>query len=118
MMDSHYTERVQKILYKARELAHRFHHDHIGPEHLLLAMLKLGEGIAIKVMKGLGIDIKEMAEIVEENIGEGEGTVVSGEIPLDEQAHNVLKYALEEATQMNTPYIGTCLLYTSPSPRD
>ncbi len=107
MMDSHYTERVQKILYKARELAHRFHHDHIGPEHLLLAMLKLGEGIAIKVMKGLGIDIKEMAEIVEENIGEGEGTVVSGEIPLDEQAHNVLKYALEEATQMNTPYIGT-----------
>ena len=92
-------------------------HNYIGTEHILLGLIHEGEGVAAKALESLGISLEAVREQVEEIIGQG-GSSPSGHIPFTPRAKKVLELSLREALQLGHNYIGTCLLYTSPSPRD
>jgi ATP-dependent Clp protease ATP-binding subunit ClpC len=106
-MFDRFTERVRKVIQLAREEAMRFNHDYIGTEHLLLGLVKEGEGIAATALANLGIDLKTLRLEVEKLVEQGPSTVSVGEIPFNPQAKKVLELAVEEARKFGHNYIGT-----------
>jgi ATP-dependent Clp protease ATP-binding subunit ClpC len=101
-----FTERARKVLSLAQEEAPRFQHNYIGTEHLLLGLVREGEGIAAKVLSNLGVELKEVRSAVEFMIGRGD-RVVLGEIPLTPGAKKVIELAVDEARRLNHHYVGT-----------
>ncbi len=101
-----YTERAKQVLMLAREEANRFNHNYIGTEHLLLGLVREGEGIAAKVLYDMGVDITKVRSAVEFIIGRGERVNV-GEISLTPRAKKVIELAVEEARRLGHSYIGT-----------
>jgi len=101
-----FTERARKVLSLAQEEAQRLKHNYIGTEHLLLGLVREGEGVAAKVLSNLGVDLKEARNTVEVIIGRG-NRVVLGEIGLTPRAKKVIELAVDEARRMNHHYIGT-----------
>ena len=101
-----YTERAKQVLMLAREEANRFNHNYIGTEHLLLGLVREGEGIAAKVLYDMGVDITKVRSAVEFIIGRGERVNV-GEISLTPRAKKVIELAVEEARRLGHNYIGT-----------
>jgi ATP-dependent Clp protease ATP-binding subunit ClpC len=85
----------------------RFNHDYIGTEHLLLGLVKEGEGIAAAALANLGVDLKTLRLEVEKLVEQGPSTVSIGEIPFNPQAKKVLELAVEEARKFGHNYIGT-----------
>jgi ATP-dependent Clp protease ATP-binding subunit ClpC len=106
-MFDRFTERVRKVIQLAREEAMRFNHDYIGTEHLLLGLVKEGEGIAATALANLGVDLRTLRLEVEKLVEQGPATVSVGEIPFNPQAKKVLELAVEEARKFNHNYIGT-----------
>ncbi|UCD58035.1 MAG: ATP-dependent Clp protease ATP-binding subunit [Candidatus Hydrogenedentota bacterium] len=106
-MFDRFTERVRKVIQLAREEAMRFNHDYIGTEHLLLGLVKEGEGIAAAALANLGVDLKTLRLEVEKLVEQGPSTVSVGEIPFNPQAKKVLEIAVEEARKFGHNYIGT-----------
>jgi ATP-dependent Clp protease ATP-binding subunit ClpC len=106
-MHDKFTERVRKVLFLAREEAGRLQHDYIGTEHLLLGVIKEGEGIACAVLDKLGVDLDELRQSVEAKIISTGGTLTIGEIPFTPRAKRVLELSVEEAHQMGHNYVGT-----------
>ena len=106
-MFDRFTERVRKVIQLAREEATRFNHDYIGPEHLLLGLVKEGEGIAASALNNLGVDLKSLRLEVEKLVEQGPATLSVGDIPFNPQAKKVLELAVEEARKFNHNYIGT-----------
>ncbi len=106
-MFDRFTERVRKVIQLAREEAMRFNHDYIGTEHLLLGLVKEGEGIAATALANLGVDLKTLRLEVEKLVEQGPSTVSVGEIPFNPQAKKVLELAVEEARKFGHNYIGT-----------
>lgn len=106
-MFDRFTERVRKVIQLAREEAMRFNHDYIGTEHLLLGLVKEGEGIAATSLANLGVDLKTLRLEVEKLVEQGPATVSVGEIPFNPQAKKVLELAVEEARKFGHNYIGT-----------
>ncbi len=106
-MHDKYTERVRKVIFLAREEAGRLQHDSIGTEHLLLGLLREGEGIAATVLANLGLDLDAIRQAVENMVAHTGGTLTIGEIPFTSNAKRVLELAVEEARQMNHNYVGT-----------
>ncbi|GAB4342482.1 MAG: ATP-dependent protease ATP-binding subunit ClpC [Candidatus Abyssubacteria bacterium] len=106
-MFDRFTERVRKVIQLAREEAMRFNHDYIGTEHLLLGLVKEGEGIAATALSNLGADLKTLRLEVEKLVEQGPSTVSVGEIPFNPQAKKVLELAVEEARKFGHNYIGT-----------
>ncbi len=106
-MQERFTERVRKVISLAREEAVRLHHDHIGTEHLLLGLVKEGEGVAAVVLTNLGISMEDLRRAVENAVSTGSETLVLGEVPLNQEARSSLNYAVDEARRMNHTYIGT-----------
>ncbi|RJP74529.1 MAG: ATP-dependent Clp protease ATP-binding subunit [Candidatus Abyssobacteria bacterium SURF_17] len=106
-MFDRFTERVRKVIQLAREEAMRFNHDYIGTEHLLLGLVKEGEGIAAAALANLGVDLKTLRLEVEKLVEQGPSTVSVGEIPFNPQAKKVLELAVEEARKFGHNYIGT-----------
>ncbi len=106
-MFDRFTERVRKVIQLAREEATRFNHDYIGPEHLLLGLVKEGEGIAASALSNLGVDLKSLRLEVEKLVEQGPATLSVGDIPFNPQAKKVLELAVEEARKFNHNYIGT-----------
>ncbi len=106
-MFDRFTERVRKVIQLAREEAMRFNHDYIGTEHLLLGLVKEGEGIASAALANLGVDLKTLRLEVEKLVEQGPSTVSMGEIPFNPQAKKVLELSVEEARKFGHNYIGT-----------
>jgi ATP-dependent Clp protease ATP-binding subunit ClpC len=101
-----FTERARRVLSLAQEEAQRFQHNYIGTEHLLLGLVREGEGVAAKVLHDLGVDLQKVSSSVEEIIGRGD-RIVQGEIGLTPRAKKVIELAVDEARRMNHHYIGT-----------
>jgi len=106
-MQERFTERVRKVISLARQEAVRLHHDYIGTEHLLLGLVKEGEGVAAVVLTNLGVNTEDLRRAVENAVDIGSETLVLGEVPLNQEARSCLNYALDEARKMNHTYIGT-----------
>jgi ATP-dependent Clp protease ATP-binding subunit ClpC len=101
-----FTERARKVLSLAQEEAQRLQHNYIGTEHLLLGLVREGEGVAGKVLTSLGVDLKRVRKAVEDIIGRGD-RIVLGEIGLTPRAKKVIELAVDEARRLNHHYIGT-----------
>lgn len=101
-----FTERARKVLTLAQEEAQRFNHNYIGTEHLLLGLVREGEGVASKVLSNLGVELTKVRSAVEFIIGRGERTV-TGEIGLTPRAKKVIELAVDEARRLGHHYIGT-----------
>ncbi len=104
-MQERFTERVRKILHIAREEAIRFRHNFIGTEHLLLAMIKEGEGVGAMVLINLGVELNELLKAIENSITIGSGGKI--DVTLGNEARVCLNYAMEEAKNLGHTYIGT-----------
>ena len=102
-----YTPRAQQVLNLARREADRFHHNYIGAEHVLLGLLKLGQGVAVSVMENAGININRMAEQIEQSMVPGNAAGTDGELPCTPRVRKLLTLAGEEAKNMRHTYIGT-----------
>ncbi len=106
-MGPYYTERVKKVLQLAREEAKRLSTDYIGTEHMLLALIRAGKGVAMAVLEELDVDINRLKVALEENVSSAGGTMTIGEIPLTPLAKKVMEYARQEAELLKHNYIGT-----------
>jgi excisionase family DNA binding protein len=101
-----FTERARKVLTLANEEARRFQHNYVGTEHLLLGLVREGQGVAGQVLKNLGIELEQVRQSVETIIGRGD-RIVLGEIGLTPRAKKVIELAVDEARQLGHRYIGT-----------
>jgi len=101
-----FTERARRVLTLAQEEAQRFNHNYIGTEHLLLGLVREGDGVAAKVLANLGIELNKVRSAVEFIIGRGERSTMS-EIGLTPRAKKVIELAVDEARRLNHHYIGT-----------
>ena len=101
-----FTERARRVLTLAQEEAHRFNHNYIGTEHILLGLVREGEGVAAKVLGNLGVELNKVRSAVEFIIGRGDRTVLC-EIGLTPRAKKVIELAVDEARRLNHSYIGT-----------
>jgi ATP-dependent Clp protease ATP-binding subunit ClpC len=106
-MDSNFSNRVQDVIRLSREEAIRLGHDYIGTEHLLLGIIREGEGIAIKIFKNLGVDAAKIKKTIEDTVRQASGTLTVGNIPLTKQAEKVLKITYLEAKLFKSDVIGT-----------
>ncbi len=101
-----FTERARRVLTLAQEEALRFNHNYIGTEHILLGLVREGEGVAAKVLANLGVDLNKVRSAVEFIIGRGD-KAVTGEIGLTPRARKVIELAVDEARRLGHHYIGT-----------
>ncbi|MBS5532554.1 hypothetical protein KH017_17330, partial [bacterium] len=101
------TPRARQILLLAKQEAERFNHDHIGTEHLLLGILCLNEGVAVNVLKSLGLNLAQLRLEVEKSCGIGGATQTDGPLPLTPRLKRVLMLAATEAQAMNYNFVGT-----------
>ncbi len=106
-MDSNFSNRVQDVIRLSREEAIRLGHDYIGTEHLLLGIIREGEGIAVKIFKNLGVDSAKVKKTIEDTVRQSGGTLTVGNIPLTKQAEKVLKITYLEAKLFKSDVIGT-----------
>ncbi|MBL7157909.1 MAG: ATP-dependent Clp protease ATP-binding subunit [Candidatus Omnitrophica bacterium] len=106
-MFNRFTERARKVILLAKEEAKRFNHDYIGTEHLLLGLIREGEGVAAAVLASLGLSSDQIRFEVEKLVKPGPATIVSGDIPFTPKAKKVIELAMEEARQLGHNYIGT-----------
>ena len=108
-MDAKFSPRVKDVISYSREEALRLGHDYIGVEHLLLGIIREGQGVAIKMMKSSGIDTKELRKKLESKLESGQLNEVknSVNIPLLKQAEKVLKITYLEAKLFKSNMIGT-----------
>jgi ATP-dependent Clp protease ATP-binding subunit ClpC len=101
-----FTERARRVLQFAQEEAQRFQHNYIGTEHLLLGLIREGEGVAARVLVESGVDLEKVRRAVEEIIGRGDYPVF-GEVGLTPRAKKVVELAVDEARRLNHHYVGT-----------
>ncbi len=106
-MNYNFTDRVRKVLAMAREEAIRLKHDYVGTEHILLGLIREGEGVAAAVLANLSADLEELKRLVEGNIRTGKSSSSIGELPYTTQAKNVLEHAMAETEELNHTYVGT-----------
>ncbi len=106
-MFNRFTERARKVLVLAKEEARRFNHDYIGTEHILLGLVREGEGVACAVLQNLGADLDRLRMEIEKLISPGSATSVVGDIPFTPRAKKALELAAEEARSLGHNYIGT-----------
>ena len=102
-----FTPRAQEVLALALKEAKRFNHNYVGTEHLLLGLIKLGQGVAVLVLQRMGLDLERVRMEVEKHVGpHAEGEMV-GNIPYTPRAKKVLALAGKEAEALNHSYVGT-----------
>jgi ATP-dependent Clp protease ATP-binding subunit ClpC len=106
-MNYNFTDRVRKVLAMAREEAIRLQHDYVGTEHILLGLIREGEGVAAAVLMNLNVDLEQIHERIEESVKKGKATIALGELPYTSRAKKVLEYAMAEARELNHSYVGT-----------
>jgi len=104
---NNFTPRAQQVLSLARKEADRFNHNYVGTEHLLLGLIKLGQGVAVNVLQKLGLDLESVRMEVEKQVGSGPETKMVGNIPYTPRVKKVLALAGKEAKALNHSYVGT-----------
>ncbi|MDP2984279.1 MAG: ATP-dependent Clp protease ATP-binding subunit [Candidatus Latescibacter sp.] len=106
-MNNMFTDRVKKVLQYAREESVRLGHDYIGTEHLLLGLVKEGQGVAVAVLANMGIQLDALRKSIEDAVQTSSGGMMLSEVPFTPMAKQVLEIAAQEAREMNNNYIGT-----------
>jgi len=106
-MFNRFTERARKVILLAKEEAKRFNHDYMGTEHILLGLIREGEGVAAAVLQNLGLSPESIRIEVEKLVQPGPTTLVSGDIPFTPKAKKVIELAMDEARNLGHNYIGT-----------
>jgi excisionase family DNA binding protein len=101
-----FTKRARHVLTLAQEEARSFQHNYIGTEHLLLGLVREGEGIAAQVLRNLGVEVNQVRSAVEAIIGRGD-RIVLGEVGFTPRAKKVIELAVDEARRLNHRFIGT-----------
>ena len=104
---SDFTPRAQQVLALARKEAERFQHNFVGTEHVLLGLLKLGQGVAVNVLLKLGLELGSVRQEVEKQVGTGPDQKMWGNIPYTPRVKKVLALAQKEAKALNHTYVGT-----------
>src|SRR5215510_8974009 len=104
---NNFTPRAQQVLALARKEADRFNHNYVGTEHLLLGLIKLGQGVAVNVLQKMGLDLETVRMEVEKQVGSGPETKMVGNIPYTPRVKKVLALAGKEAKSLNHSYVGT-----------
>ncbi|MFN9576595.1 MAG: ATP-dependent Clp protease ATP-binding subunit, partial [Gemmatimonadota bacterium] len=103
-----FTERVRKVLAMAREEAARLHHEYVGTEHILLGLIREGEGVAAAVLKNLDVDLEEIQQKIEDTVKKGKAAQATGpDLPYTSRAKKVLELAMSEARELSHSYVGT-----------
>ncbi|UCF19511.1 MAG: ATP-dependent Clp protease ATP-binding subunit [Gemmatimonadota bacterium] len=106
-MNYNFTDRVRKVLAMAREEAIRLQHDYVGTEHILLGLIREGEGVAAAVLMNLNVDLDQVQERTEEQVRKGKAGATMGELPYTSRAKKVLEFAVAEARELSHSYVGT-----------
>ncbi len=106
-MEGNFSQRMQEVIRLSREEALRLGHDYIGTEHLLLAMIREGGGMAIRILRNLGVDLVRLQRTIEDSVRSYGGTATIGNIPLTKQAERVLKLCYLEARGLKADVVGT-----------
>jgi len=104
---NNFTPRAQQVLALARKEADRFNHNYVGTEHLLLGLIKLGQGVAVNVLQKMGLDLETVRMEVEKQVGSGPETKMVGNVPYTPRVKKVLALAGKEAKALNHSYVGT-----------
>jgi ATP-dependent Clp protease ATP-binding subunit ClpC len=104
---NNFTPRAQQVLALARKEADRFNHNYVGTEHLLLGLIKLGQGVAVNVLQKMGLDLETVRMEVEKHVGSHPETKMVGNIPYTPRVKKVLALAGKEAKALNHSYVGT-----------
>ncbi len=103
-----FTERVRKVLAMAREEAARLHHEYVGTEHILLGLIREGEGVAAAVLQHLNVELEEIQLKIEETVKKGKAAQATGpDLPYTSRAKKVLELAMGEARELGHSYVGT-----------
>jgi ATP-dependent Clp protease ATP-binding subunit ClpC len=104
---NNFTPRAQQVLALARKEADRFNHNFVGTEHLLLGLIKLGQGVAVNVLQRMGLDLDNVRQEIEKEVRGGGEAKVSGNIPYTPRVKKVLSLAAKEAKALSHTYVGT-----------
>jgi len=104
---NNFTPRAQQVLALARKEADRFSHNYVGTEHILLGLIKLGQGVAVNVLERMGLDLDRVRMEVEKEVGTGTAGQSIGNIPYTPRVKKVLALADKEAKALNHSYVGT-----------
>src|SRR5277367_808871 len=104
---SNFTPRAQQVLALARKEADRFNHNYLGTEHILLGLIKLGQGVAVNVLQKMGLDLETVRMEVEKQVGTGPDQKMIGNVPYTPRVKKVLALASKEAKALNHTYVGT-----------
>jgi ATP-dependent Clp protease ATP-binding subunit ClpC len=104
---NNFTPRAQQVLALARKEADRFNHNYVGTEHILLGLIKLGQGVAVSVLQNMGLDLDTVRIEVEKQVGSGPENKISGNIPYTPRVKKVLSLSNKEAQQLDHSYVGT-----------
>jgi ATP-dependent Clp protease ATP-binding subunit ClpC len=106
-MFNRFTERARKVIILAKEEAKRFNHDYIGTEHILLGLIREGEGVAANVLEKMGVSLENIRIEIEKLVQPGPATQIMGDLPFTPRAKKALELAAEEARSLGHNYIGT-----------
>ncbi len=104
---NNFTPRAQQVLTLSRKEAQRFKHNYVGTEHLLLGLIKLGQGVAVNVLERMGLELETVRVEVENQVGSGPEQPLTDSIPYTPRVKKVLALANKEAKQLNHSYVGT-----------
>ncbi|MCQ2365400.1 MAG: ATP-dependent Clp protease ATP-binding subunit [Akkermansia sp.] len=104
---NNFTPRAQQVMNLARREADRFRHNYIGAEHVLLGLLKLGQGVAVSVMENAGVQIDKLAAQIEQSMVPGTASGGSGSLPFTPRVRRLLEMAGQEAKALRHSYVGT-----------
>lgn len=104
---NNFTPRAQQVLALARKEADRFNHNYVGTEHILLGLIKLGQGVAVSVLQNMGLDLETVRIEVEKQVGSGPEGKFPGNIPYTPRVKKVLSLSNKEAQQLDHSYVGT-----------
>src|SRR5438045_94548 len=103
-----FTDRVRKVLQMAREEAARLHHEYVGTEHILLGLIREGEGVAATVLTNLDVDLDAVALMIEQTVKKGQpGSRTGPDLPYTSRSKKVLELAMSNARSLNHSYVGT-----------
>src|SRR5712664_1798390 len=104
---NNFTPRAQQVLALERKEADRFNHHFVGTEHLLLGLIKLGQGVVVNVFQKLGLDLETVRMEVEKQVGTGPDQKMIGNIPYTPRVKRVLALAVKESQALHHTYVGT-----------
>ena len=104
---NNFTPRAQQVLALARKEADRFNHNYVGTEHLLLGLIALNQGVAVTVLRKLGLELERVRMEIEKQVGTGPDQKIIGNIPYTPRSKKTLALASKEARNLNHTYVGT-----------